>query len=128
MEECLRAVRRAAATLTFVVLLSPAPAAVAQQPGRCYPPPCATEAPAPAVPTDSAVAPGRPSPSSPRVDELRSPAPFVATGLFAVLGSLSLVTLRRRSHILRRSGGPLLAPTPASLAGPVSPEPQAALR
>lgn len=117
-------VRRATATLIFVLLMAPASVAGAQQPGRCYPPPCSVKAPAP---DPSATLPAV-SPTSASVDDVRSPAPFVATGLLAVLGSLTLVVLRRRSHILRRTPVPVRASAPSAVGGAASHEPQPALR
>jgi hypothetical protein len=121
--------RGATATLIFVLLLAPVPAAGAQQTGRCYPPPCAVEEQAPPTPATlsrlSDLTPvGGPSVES----DARSAAPLVGAGLLAVIGSLSVVALRRRRHILRRAGGPLRAPVGPSVGAPGSHEPQPALR
>ncbi|MGH9265100.1 MAG: hypothetical protein ACRD1D_10460 [Acidimicrobiales bacterium] len=78
----------------------PVSPAAAQDRGPCYPPPCATEAPQPV----SAVVGPAPVAGGPATEpDHRSPVPFVAMGLLAVAGSLTVVGLRRRSHIVRRN-------------------------
>lgn len=81
--------------------------------------------------------PSRPLPAGPgcgarALDADRSAAPLVLAGLLAVMGSLTVVGLRRRSHIVRRDLPPR-APTPARpVPQSVAPTPalseQAALR
>lgn len=113
--------RRTAATLMFVcltVLAIGALPAQAEGTGRCYPPPCASVG-QPATTTASSgtvnqavVAGGDTAPG-------RSPVPYVGVGLFAVAGSLMVVTLRRRSHIVRRSS---VRPVPERWTVPVAPD------
>lgn len=107
--------RRATAIAVFLLVGVFAPVSVsvaaAQDRGRCYPPPCATEVPQPV----NAVLGPAPVPGTPATaPDHRSPVPFVAMGLLAVAGSLTVVGLRRRSHIVRRNapGHPVPAPTP----------------
>ena len=132
--------RRATAILVFLLVgaFSPVPVspAAAQDRGRCYPPPCATEAPQPV----NAVLGPAPVAGGPATDpDHRSPVPFVAMGLLAVTGSLTVVGVRRRNHIVRRNAPahPAPAPVPAAASEPASgaepsvpahAPPQAALR
>ena len=113
--------------MVFLLLGMPASAASAEAAGRCYPPPCAVEGGAPADPSGPTPVVGARALSAER-----SAAPLVLVGLAAVMGSLTVVGLRRRTHILRRSP-PVLAPRPSRPAsGPAAPTParskQAALR
>ena len=122
--------RRPTASLILGILfVAPAPAAAAQAVGRCYPPPCAVEASAWPDPSALSATSG-PTPAGTGATGTtgdRSPVPVVATGLVAVLGSLTVVGLRRRSHILRRSSTSVHTAAPAAGA-PYPPERQPALR
>jgi hypothetical protein len=82
------------------VLASPARA---DGPGRCYPPPCAVgltqnAAVAQGLSAGPVVVPGSTEAAAGR----GSPVPDVTIGLIAVVGSLSVVGLRRRRNIGRR--------------------------
>lgn len=79
-------------------------AASADGPGRCYPPPCAL-APPGAVAQAATLGSGPVvlEGSSGAASTHRSPIPDVALGLTAVIGSLTVVGLRRRMHIARRT-------------------------
>lgn len=113
--------------LTVLCLVVGPSAAAAQSVGHCYPPPCAVQ--------PAASAPAGPAGATPTASGLgdaaggRSPVAVVAPGLLAVIGSLTAVGLRRRSHIVRRAATPVHATAPASGAAgaPSSPEPQPAL-
>lgn len=124
--------RRVAAWFVLTMgLVLPATSAGAQTTPRCYPPPCASAAAA-------ATATLAPASDPPPVVGLvpsgaadRSPVPFVAAGLVAVTGSLTVVALRRRQQIGRRDGRPPRRPVlvPVRTAGkPALSEAQAALR
>ena len=113
--------------MVLLLLGMPASVASAQALGRCYPPPCAVEGGAPADLSGPAPVVGVDA-----LSEERSAAPLVLAGLAAVMGSLTVVGLRRRTHIARRDT-PALAPTPPRPAsGPAASTParskQAALR
>jgi hypothetical protein len=85
------------------VLASPAHAA---GPGRCYPPPCALGATETAPVAEAATLGGGPVvvTGSPEAGPSHgSPLPDVLIGLTAVVGSLTVVGLRRRRNIVRRA-------------------------
>ncbi|HTJ73930.1 MAG TPA: hypothetical protein VL337_01060 [Acidimicrobiales bacterium] len=85
------------------VLASPAHAA---GPGRCYPPPCALGATESAPVAEAATLGGGPvvvTGSPEAAASHGSPVPDVLIGLSAVVGSLTVVGLRRRQHLARRA-------------------------
>ena len=111
-------------------LLLPATSAGAQTVSRCYPPPCASTSGAITAMTVPASDPPPVVGLLPSAPADRSAAPFVAAGLVAVTGSLTIVALRRRQQIGRRdgrSGGRVVVTLRTSGQAALS-EPQAALR
>lgn len=109
--------------MTILLLLCmPASVASAQALGRCYPPPCAVEAGVPADFSGADLSGPAQVVGARALGEEQSAAPLVLAGLVAVMVSLTVVGMRRRTHIVRR-GKPALAPTPA----PPGPGPAASM-
>jgi len=92
-----------------VLLLPVAGAGAAPAPG-CYPPPCGTAVDSPAAVDNQATLVGLPAAGP----EGRSPAPFVAAGLFMVAACLTTICVKRRMALVAAAAAVAApAPTPA---------------
>lgn len=104
----------------FLLLAVASPAASADVARACYPPPCRVEAPETAwttVPAGVSVPPPAVVGRVTNPSTNRSPAPFVAAGLAAVCGSLSVVALIRRRTLAGASTDALPLSPDATVAG-----------